>query len=246
MTDNHLDHLLDALRLGTIKRHYDSFSLEAIKTNKTMVDFLKALAQEEYNDRMDNRIKRLISQAKFPVVKTLAEFNFKAIPNLNKQMILSLADCHFVSEKKNICLLGQTGTGKTHLATAIAYEACKKKIPSLFFSASKLVNLFVDAQKQYQLTAFYKKLTRAKLIVIDELGYIPFSKEGSEHLFQFFSDMYERSSLIVTTNLEFSDWTTFMGNTTMTSALLDRFTHHCEILTLNGESYRFKQRQPIA
>jgi DNA replication protein DnaC len=245
MTDSHLDHLLDELRLGTIKRYYDSFSLEAIKTNKTMVDYLKALAQEEYNDRMDNRIKRLISQAKFPVVKTLAEFDFKSIPTLNKQMILSLADCHFVSEKQNICLLGQTGTGKTHLATAIAYESCKKKIPTLFFSAAKLVNLFIDARKQYQLTTLQKKLAKAKLIVIDELGYIPFCKEGSEHLFQFFSDMYERSSLIVTTNLEFSDWTSFMGNATMTSALLDRFTHHCEILTLNGESYRFKQRQPI-
>ena len=243
MTDRHLDQLLDVLRLGTMKRYYDSFSLEAMKTNKTMIDYLKALAQEEYNDRMDNRIKRLISQAKFPVVKTLAEFDFKAIPNLNKPMILSLAECHFVSEKHNICLLGQTGTGKTHLATAIAYEACKKKIPTLFFSAAKLINLFIDARKLFQLPPLQKKLARAKLIVIDELGYIPFSKEGSEHLFQFFSDMYERTSLIVTTNLEFSNWTQFMGDSTMTSAFLDRFTHHCEILTLNGDSYRFKQRK---
>jgi len=138
--------------------------------------------------------------------------------------------------------LSLTGTGKTHLATALAYEACKKKIPTLFFSAAKLVNIFIDSRKQNQLSLFQKKLAKAKLIILDELGYIPFSKEGAEHLFQFFSDAYERTSVIVTSNLEFSEWTLFMGGSTMTSALLDRFTHHCEILTLNGESYRFKQR----
>ena len=119
--------------------------------------------------------------------------------------------------------------------------ACRKK--HLFFSAAKLVNLFIDAQKNHQLTLLQRKLFKAKLIVIDELGYIPFSKEGAEHLFQFFSETYERQSVIVTSNLEFSDWTKFMGDSTMTSALLDRFTHHCEILTLNGESYRFRQRK---
>jgi DNA replication protein DnaC len=243
MPNTSLNHLLDELRLGTIKQNYTPFSEEAIKTNKTMIEYLKALVQEEYNGRMDNRIKRLISQAKFPVVKTISEFDFKSIPTLNKQQVLSLSECHFVDKKHNICLLGQTGTGKTHLATAIAYEACKKKIPTLFFSAAKLVNLFIDAQKNHQLTLCQKKIARSKLIIIDELGYIPFSKEGAEHLFQFFSDMYETASLVVTTNLEFSEWTTFMGNTTMTSALLDRFTHHCEIITLNGESYRFKQHK---
>jgi len=139
--------------------------------------------------------------------------------------------------------MGQTGTGKTHLAIAIAHEACKKKIPTLFFSAAKLVNDFIDARKQGRLSLFQRRLSRAKLIVLDELGYIPFDKEGSEHLFQFFSDAYEKQSIIVTTNLEFSDWTQFMGDTTMTSALLDRFTHHCDVFTLIGDSFRFKQRK---
>lgn len=243
MSDASLNLLLDELRLISVKQNYVSFERESVKTNKTMTEFLKALIQEEHNHRTDARIKRLISQAKFPVVKTLSEFDFSAIPNLNKQRYLSLTDCHFIDKKLNICLMGQTGTGKTHLATALAYEACKKKIPTLFFSAVKLVNLYIDARKQHQLRSLQKRLGKAKLIVVDELGYIPFSKEGSEHLFQFFSDAYECQSLIVTSNLEFSQWTQFMGDSTMTSAFLDRFTHHCEILTLNGESYRFKQRK---
>jgi len=242
MSDTGLDLLLDELKLSTMKRHYVSFAKEAEKTNKTMAGYLKALAQEEQAHRSDQRIKRLISQARFPVIKRVSDYQFAAFPTLNKGQILSLADCHFVDETRNLCLMGQTGTGKTHLATAIAYEACKKKIPTLFFSAAKLVNMFIDARKQHNIHRLQHKLAKAKLIVLDELGYIPFSKEGAEHLFQFFSESYERQSLIVTTNLEFSEWPRFMGDATMTSALLDRFTHHCEIVTLNGDSYRFKQR----
>ena len=243
MTNAVLDLLIDDLKLTTFKKNYKSFAKEAVKTNKTMVEFLHALLQEECNHRLEARIKRLIAQAKFPVIKTLSDFDFKAIPSLNNQKIIDLAGCYFIEENSNICLVGQTGTGKTHLATAIAYEACKKKIPTLFFSAAKLVNEFIDARKSNKLTFLLRKLAKAKLIVVDELGYIPFSKEGAEHLFQFFSDCYEQRSVIVTSNLEFSDWTNFMGDKTMTSALLDRFTHHCEILSLNGESFRFKQRK---
>jgi len=242
MSDSGLDILLDDLKLNTVKRQYVAMAKEASETNKPMISFLKTLIQEEHNHRLDLKIKRLISNAKFPVIKQLSSFDFSAIPSLNKSHILHLSDCHFIDNSVNICLMGQTGTGKTHLATSIAYEACKKKIPTLFFSAAKLVNLFIDAQLHHNTQRLSQRLSRAKLIVLDELGYIPFSKEGAQHLFQFFSDCYERRSLIVTSNLEFSDWTSFMGDTTMTSALLDRFTHHCEIISFNGDSYRFKQR----
>jgi len=243
MSDDILELLLDELKLPTVKQNYVSFSKQATDSNQTMICFLKALLQEEANHRLEARIKRLISVAKFPTIKTLSEFEFNTIPALNKQAILELASCHFIESNSNGCFVGQTGTGKTHLAIAIAYEACKKKIPTLFFSAAKLVNAFIDARKQNSLTQFQRKLARARLIVLDELGYIPCSKEGAEHLFQFFSDCYEQRSVIVTSNLEFSDWTKFMGDPTMTSALLDRFTHHCDIFTLNGDSYRFKHRQ---
>ena len=238
-----LEMMLKELKLTTFVKNHASFAKQALNSDESFSNYLKALAQEELNQRINNKIKKLIYQAKFPNIKTLAEFDFSFIPNLNKQKILQISECHFIEEKYNLCFLGQTGTGKTHLATAIAYEACKKKYPVLFFSAAKLVNEYIVSRKAANLIKFQKRLTKAKLIVIDELGYIPFSKEGSEHLFQFFADCYEQLSVIITSNLEFSDWTKFMNDPTMTAALLDRFTHHCEIFTLNGESYRFKQRK---
>jgi DNA replication protein DnaC len=243
MLDPTLDLILDELRLATVKKNVVSFSKEAVRSKKSHIDFLKALLTAEQTHRFECRISRLISTAKFPVIKTLSEFDFAHIPSLNKPLILELANGHFLESKTNICLLGQTGTGKTHIATAIAYEACKKNHSVLFFSAAKLVNDLIHARKNNGLPQFQHKLAKTNLIVIDELGYIPFSKEGAEFLFQFFSDAYERQSIIVTSNLEFSHWTSFMGDSTMTSALLDRLTHHCEIIPVNGESFRFKQRK---
>jgi DNA replication protein DnaC len=242
MKDPVLDTILEDLRLSTVKKNYARFSKEAIGDKKSHIDYLRALLACEQAHRIESRISKLISAAKFPVIKTLAEFDFTQVPTLNKPLILDLANGHFIDTKTNICLIGQTGTGKTHLATAIAYEACKKSYATLFFSAAKLVNQLIHAQKNHDLPQLQKKIAKADLIVIDELGYIPFSKEGAELLFQFFSEAYERQSIIVTSNLEFSTWTSFIADITMTSALLDRFTHHCEIILLNGESFRFRQR----
>ena len=207
-----------------------------------MVMYLTRLMEEEYNNRIDNRIKRLITQSKFPSIKHLSEFQFSQ-SEIKKQQILEIAECHFIGEKHNVCFMGQTGTGKTHLAISIGIEACKKRVSTLFFSSANLVNLFIEARKNHSLLSLQKRLSRAQLIIIDELGYIPFSQEGAEHLFQFFSDRYERGSLLVTTNIEFANWTQFMINSTMTSALLDRFTHHCDVVMFSGESYRFRHRK---
>lgn len=243
MGDSLIESMLKQLKLSSISKQYQALAAEAIKMGKSHEEYLKVLLEEELGHRLAARIKTLIVYARFPAIKTLAEFQFDALPKLNKQKILDLSDGHFIEGKSNICFLGQTGTGKTHLAIALAYEACKKKHKVLFYSAAKLVNQLIEARTTQSLSKLQKKLQQANLIVLDELGYIPFSKEGAELLFQFFSDRYEQGSLIVTTNLEFSDWTKFLGDPTMTSALLDRFTHHCDIFTLNGESYRFRQRK---
>jgi len=235
--------MLAQLKLSACRQNYAVLANEAIKTNKSHLEYLKVLLVEEINHRLDRKVKTLITKAKFPVLKTLADFDFSLIPALNKHKILELAEGDFVNKRQNICFLGQTGTGKTHLAIAIAYEACKRKYPVLFFSAAKLVNELLVAGKNLTILKMQKKLAKARLIVIDELGYIPFSKEGAELIFQFFAEAYEKQSLIITSNLEFSEWTKFLGDPTMTAALLDRFTHHCQIFTLNAESYRFRQRK---
>lgn len=238
-----LELMLKELKLSTFIQNYNAFSKQAGKENYSYEEFLKALAEEELNQRIQNKIKRLLALAKFPPLKTLAEFVFEDVPELNKQQIIQLADCDFIEQSHNLCFLGPTGVGKTHLAMALGYEACKRKYPTIFVPAAKLVNELVEAKKEFVLSKIQKKYSRFKLIIIDELGYIPFSKDGAQHLFQFFSECYERQSIIVTTNLEFSLWTEFLGDLIMTSALLDRFTHHCQIFPIiETDSYRFKNR----
>ena len=246
MTNSALALMLKQLRLTTVLKNYSDFAKEASTSNQTYESYLKALIQEEVNYRSNNLISRLIFNAKFDQLKTIEEFRFEDVPNLHKPKVIQLTDCHFIDKKENICFLGQAGAGKSHLAKAIAYEACKKKYAVRFIQAAILVNEFLEAKQNYSLSKIIDKYKKYQLIVLDELGYIPFSKEGSELLFQFFSDRYEHASIIVTTNLEFGDWTRFLGDPTMTAALLDRFTHHCHIFTLNTESFRFKQRKKDA
>ena len=245
MTATHtsLDLLLKKLKLTSILQNYAQFATIAGKENQSYELYLKALIEEEMNCRDTNRIKRLITQAKFDRIKRLHEFDFTEVPALNKQKIIQLSDGHFIDRAENVCLLGPAGVGKSHLAKSIGYEACKKGYPVRFFSAAELVNELIESKQNYILSKIQKRYRKYKLILLDELGYIPFSKEGAELLFQFFADMYEKTSIIVTTNLEFSEWVSFLGDPAMTSALLDRFTHHCHIFSIEAESFRFKEKQ---
>jgi len=243
MTQNSLPYLLEKLHLSSFLKHHEDYANRCRESDQSYEDYLYQLSKEECDYRECSRIKKLISRAKFPFRKTLTEYDFSQIKNLKKETIERLSDCQFISKSQNICLLGQTGTGKTHLAISIGLEACKKGFSVLFYSAAQLVNLLLEAQAKLTISRLNLRLHKASLIIIDELGYLPLSKEGSELLFQFFSERYEKSSVIITSNLEFSDWTKFMGDPTMTSALLDRITHHSHIHTLNGDSYRLKSRQ---
>ena len=237
-----LESMLKELRLPSFVKNYRAFSAQAGQENLPYEDFLKTLVEEELTGRIQNKIKRLLAAAKFPPLKTLSEFHFEDTPELNKQSLIQLADCNFIEQAHNICFLGPTGVGKTHLAMALGYEACKQKYPTIFVPAARLVNELLEAKKDLVLSKVQKRYAHFKLIVIDELGYIPFSREAAHHLFQFFAECYEKQSIIVTTNLEFSKWTEFLGDPVMTSALLDRFTHHCHIFPIKAESYRFKNR----
>jgi len=232
---------LKKLKMPQAAKVYTSMAREAEDNNLSYEDYLLGILEQEITQRESNRIQRGIRLATFPIIKTLDSFDFKAVPSLSKPKILKLASCEYIKNLENVILVGTSGIGKTHLATALAYEACRKGLKTKFFTAAGLINELMAAQQEYKLNRMERQYSAYHLIVIDELGYIPFSKMGAELLFQFCSSRNERGSLIITTNLEFPKWTEVFSDAGMTAALLDRLTHRAHILNINGESYRFKQ-----
>ncbi|MGQ4669090.1 IS21-like element helper ATPase IstB [Metabacillus halosaccharovorans] len=236
-----VDHLTKQLRMPTIHKQYRSLAREAEERNLSYEEYLLALLEVEIEMRDENQKQRRLKQANFPVQKTLDTYDFSLMPSLNRNRFLTLAKGEFVEKKENILFLGNSGTGKTHLATGLGIEMIKNGYKTKFITASKLVEELLMANDEHKLGALEKKWLKFDVIIVDELGYVPFSKIGSELLFQFFSSRYERASVIITTNLEFTEWTSLFGDEKMTAALLDRLTHRSHIHLLNGESYRFRQ-----
>ena len=192
-------------------------------------------------DREGRMIERRIKLAKFPAVKHLDSFNFKVIPSLNKMQVLDLARCEYIERRENVIALGPSGTGKTHIALGLGLAACQKGLSVGFITASALVHELLEARDEKTLLRFQKKLAKYKLLIIDELGFVPLSKTGAELLFEVFSQRYECGSTMVTSNLPFDEWTETFGSDRLTGALLDRLTHHVNILEMNGDSYRLNQ-----
>lgn len=236
-----LETYLKKLKLAQSSKIYESMAREAEENNLSYEEYLLGVLEQEVYQRENNRIQRGIRQASFPIIKTLESFDFKAIPTLNKQKVLKLMKGEYIQKKENIILIGNSGVGKTHIANALGYEACRQGLKVKFYTTAGLINDLVAAQQEYRLNKMEKQLITYQLVILDELGYIPFNKSGAELLFQFCSSRYERGSLIITTNLEFQKWTEIMADEQMTAALLDRLTHNAHILNINGESYRFKQ-----
>lgn len=236
-----LDHIVKQLRMPTIGRQYRSLAREAEDRNLSYEEYLLALLEGELQTREENQRQRRLKQASFPVQKTLDTYDFSLMPSLNRNRFITLAKGEFVEKNENLIFLGNSGTGKTHLAIALGIEMIQNGYKTKFITASDLVEELLMANEEHKLGAFEKKWLKFDVIIIDELGYVPFSKIGAELLFQFFSSRYERASVIITTNLEFSEWTNLFGDEKMTAALLDRLTHRSHIHLLNGESYRFRQ-----
>jgi DNA replication protein DnaC len=240
-TEIMLDHIVKQLRMPTIGRQYRSLAREAEERNLRYEEYLLALLETELQTREENQRQRRLKQAAFPVQKTLDTYDFSLMPSLNRNRFITMAKGEFVDKKENLIFLGNSGTGKTHLAIALGVEMIQNGYKTKFITASALVEELLMANEEHKLGAFEKKWLKFDLIIVDELGYVPFSKIGAELLFQFFSSRYERASVIITTNLEFSEWTNIFGDDKMTAALLDRLTHRSHIHLLNGESYRFRQ-----
>jgi DNA replication protein DnaC len=237
-----LESYLRQLRLPTFLDNYRQFAADAARNNLDYTRFLLALVEQEVNQRESNMIQRRVKAARFPVLKELADFDFSALPKLNKAEILDLARGEYIQKRETLIFIGNPGLGKTHLATAIALAACRQKRKVRFWTAASLVNELLQAQDDHRMHRFITQALKFELVVLDELGFIPFSSTAAQVLFTFCSELYERRSFIITTNLKFADWVQIFGDERLTAALLDRLTHHAHIIELVGESYRFRQR----
>jgi DNA replication protein DnaC len=236
-----LDHLTKQLRIPTVASNYRSLAREAEERNLSYEEYLLALLESEAESREENQKQRRLKQAAFPVHKTLENYDFSLMPSLNRNRFLTLSKGDFVEKKENIIFLGNSGTGKSHLATGLGIEMIKNGYKVKFVTAAELVEELLMANEEHKIGMLEKRWLKFDVIVVDELGYVPFTRIGSELLFQFFAGRYERASVVITTNLEFTEWTSIFGDEKMTAALLDRLTHRAHILLLNGESYRFRQ-----
>ena len=236
-----LAHHLKALKLPTFLREYDKLARQCAAEGLDHIRFLLRLAELELIDRERRMVERRIKEARFPAVKSLDSFDFAAIPSLNKTLVLELARSEYVTRRENIIAVGNSGTGKTHIGLGLGLAACQKGLSVGFYTAAALVHELLEARDEKRLLRLQRQLAGYKLLIIDELGYVPLSQTGAELLFEVFSQRYERGSTVVTSNLPFDEWTSVFGSERLTGALLDRLTHHVHILQLNGDSYRLNQ-----
>jgi DNA replication protein DnaC len=236
-----LAHQLKLLKLPTFLRAYEKLARQRAAEGVDHVQFLARLVELELIDQERRMIERRIKAANFPAMKSLDSFDFKAIPKLNWMQVLELASCECIERRETVIALGPSGTGKTHVALGLGLRACQKGLAVGFTTAAALVNALTEARDERHLLRMQQQITGYRLLIIDELGFVPLSKTGAELLFEMISLRYERGSTLITSNLPFDEWTETFGTERLTGALLDRLTHHVSILEMNGDSYRLAQ-----
>ncbi|MGE0621625.1 MAG: IS21-like element helper ATPase IstB [Pseudomonadales bacterium] len=236
--------LCEALQLGWVAAEYDAIAQTSAAESATFTDYLEHVLKVEVDGRHERAKQTLLKMATLPGIKTLEEYDY-TFAGAPKAQIQELATLAFIERAENIVLLGASGTGKTHIVQALAYRAVMARIKTRFITAADLMLQLAAAHRRDRLTSYFNHAVLGpKLLVIDELGYLPFGREEASLLFQVIAKRYERSSIIITSNLSFSDWATALADdTTLTAALLDRLLHHGHIVTLKGESYRLKDKQ---
>ena len=241
-----LEHHLKELKLPSFLREYGKMAAQCAAEGVDHPQYLLRLSELELIDRHQRMVERRIRAARFPAVKSLDTLDFPAIPSLNKALVMELARCEYIQRRENIIAVGNSGTGKTHMALGLGLSACQRGMSVGFTTAAALVHEMMEARDERRLLNLQRQLSRLNLLIIDELGFVPLSRTGAELLFEVFSQRYEQGSILVTTNLPFDEWTEVFGSERLTGALLDRLTHHVHILEMNGESYRLKPSTTVA
>jgi len=232
---------LKSLKLSTMARHLEEQVRQARAAGVDYAEFLASLTALEVDARRDHCLQRRLREAKFPLMKTLESFDYDAAPALDRRRIRELATGEYLADRRNIILVGKSGTGKTHVATGLGIEACRQGVRTRFVTACGLVNELLEANQERTAARVLAKYERYGLLIVDELGYIPLARSGAELLFQVLAQRHERASVIVTTNLGFGDWTQVFGDATLTAALLDRLTHKAQIIACTWDSYRLRE-----
>lgn len=237
-----LKHHLKALKLPTILSESERIASRCAQENVDHLGFLLQLCELELLERERRSAERRLKAARFAAIKTLDGFDFTQRPSINKALIAELMRCAYIEARENVILAGNPGTGKTHIATALGVEACARGKKVRFWRVTDLITALMEAREERVLSRMKSQLAKVDLLILDELGFVPASKLGAELLFDVISTAYERTSVIVTTNLPFERWAEVLGSERLTGAALDRLTHRCHILECNGESYRRQRR----
>ena len=234
---------LGYLKLRFMAEHYQQLAAEAAQKGWSHQDYFERLIQGEAEMRWDNSIQRRIRMARFPVLKTLDQFQWNWPKKINRLQVQQLFTLDFIANRANAILLGGVGLGKTHLATALGYQASLRGYTVLFSTAVDVINTLTAAQMTGQLKTGLKKYLQPSLLILDELGYLPIDKHGADLLFQVISCRYEKGSIVISSNRAYKEWPTIFNNdATLTSAILDRLLHHAETVVIEGKSYRMKEQ----
>ena len=240
-----LTEVLRHLNLTTIAQHYEDLGREAAREGLCHVEYLRRLAEAEAAARYERSVQRRTKAARLPVLKTLEQFDWSWPKKINRAQVQDLFRLRFVEQNTNVVFIGGVGLGKTHFALALAHSACLNNAPTLFAQAVEIVNALSAAQATNTLSKALKTYVAPRLLVVDELGYMPMDKRGADLIFQVISARYERGATVITTNTVYKQWARIFNNdATLTTAILDRLVHHCETITIEGKSYRMKDKEP--